>query len=90
MEVLSALRGIERGALITQERLESALDGLKALRARRWRHQDLLPEVWRLRERLSVYDAAYAGLARLLDLPLVTADAKLGKAAEGWLVVERF
>jgi predicted nucleic acid-binding protein len=39
-----------------------------------------LPSVWRLREDLTAYDAAYVALAEALDAPLVTMDARLSSA----------
>lgn len=35
---------------------------------------------WSLRENLTIYDAAYVGLAESLDTPLVTLDGRLGRA----------
>jgi predicted nucleic acid-binding protein len=39
-----------------------------------------LRRCWELRDNLSVYDAAYVALAETLDVPLVTAHARLAKA----------
>jgi predicted nucleic acid-binding protein len=41
----------------------------------------LLGRVWELRENVTAYDACYIALAEALDVPLVTADARLGLAA---------
>ena len=43
-------------------------------------HGPLTDRVWELRENLTAYDAAYAALAEMLDVPLVTADARLARA----------
>ena len=40
----------------------------------------LLGRVWGLRENVSAYDGTYVALAESLDCPLVTADARLGRA----------
>jgi predicted nucleic acid-binding protein len=37
--------------------------------------------VWELRASLSAYDASYVGLAELLELPLITLDGRLARAA---------
>lgn len=90
VEVMSALRGIERGGLMDEARAATALERLSGLRAERWRHEELRPDMWRRRHRLSIYDAAYVALAKLLDLPLVTADAKLAIVAREDVAVELF
>lgn len=36
--------------------------------------------VWELRDNITAYDASYVGLAELLAVPLVTLDARLGRA----------
>jgi len=41
----------------------------------------LLAEAWSLRGSLTIYDAAYAALAKGLRLPLVTADGRLARTA---------
>ncbi|HXM57539.1 MAG TPA: type II toxin-antitoxin system VapC family toxin [Candidatus Dormibacteraeota bacterium] len=50
----------------------------------------LLTEMWRLRHNVTSYDAAYVALAQRLELPLVTADVKLGQAPDLPCVVEAF
>lgn len=41
----------------------------------------LLARVWKLRDNLTAYDAAYVAAAERLGCPLVTVDAKLAKGA---------
>ncbi|MBS1848034.1 MAG: type II toxin-antitoxin system VapC family toxin [Actinobacteria bacterium] len=45
-----------------------------------WPHALLAERAWELRANLSIYDASYAALAELLEAPLVTLDARLGRA----------
>lgn len=40
----------------------------------------LAERAWALRDSLTIYDAAYVALAELLRVPLVTLDARLGRA----------
>ncbi len=43
----------------------------------RFGHVPLLPRIWALRNNISAYDATYVALAEVLNVPLVTSDAKL-------------
>ena len=40
----------------------------------------MLARIWELRENLSAYDATYVAVAETLDVPLVTADARLARS----------
>jgi predicted nucleic acid-binding protein len=40
----------------------------------------LLPRIWQLRDSVTAHDGAYVALAEALDAPLVTCDARLGRA----------
>jgi predicted nucleic acid-binding protein len=44
-------------------------------------HTMLLPRIWRHRDNITAYDAAYVARAELLEIPLVTADHRLSNAA---------
>jgi predicted nucleic acid-binding protein len=59
---------------------EQALEDLIEMPLRRYPHGSLLPGIWQLRENLSAFDAAFATLAALLELPLVTTDFRLARA----------
>ena len=72
-------RQFNAGALDAR-RAGLALTDLVELPLRRAPHRPLLARCWELRENLSVYDAAYVALAELLDLVLLTADARLANA----------
>jgi predicted nucleic acid-binding protein len=74
---------IRRGLLSGQlddRRAQLALTDLVELPLRRAPHRPLLTRWWELRENVTVYDAAYIALAELLDVVLVTADARLAAA----------
>jgi predicted nucleic acid-binding protein len=43
-------------------------------------HRRLKPTMWRLREHLTAYDAAYVALVEALDASLLTLDARLAAA----------
>lgn len=53
---------------------------LLALPLQLWPYELLADRAWRLRENVTVYDAAYVALAELLDAPVVTLDGRLGRA----------
>lgn len=64
----------------------SARDARSALRDLAWfplqraHHSSLLDRAWSLRANVSFYDGLYVALAERLDLPLLTLDARLGRA----------
>jgi predicted nucleic acid-binding protein len=65
LDAAVASRAIETWARLGLERLEVS---------------GLLGRIWELRENLSAYDATYVAAAEALDVPLVTADARLAGA----------
>jgi predicted nucleic acid-binding protein len=50
----------------------------------------LLASMWRLRQNVTGYDAAYVALAARLNIPMVTTDAKLSQAPNLPCTVEVF
>ena len=81
LEVLHVVRRFHRTRLLTLERAEQALEDLEGLAITRYGHELLRPSIWRLRDNLTAYDAAYVALAELLDAPIVTCDGKLAQSA---------
>ena len=59
---------------------ERALEAMAALDINRYSCEMLLPAIWRLRDNLTAYDAAFAALAAVLDAPLITLDQRLAQA----------
>ena len=80
LEVVSAWRRLSSAGQLAGRRVELALEDLRLLRVRRVPHLALLSRCWELRDNITVYDAAYVALAETLDVPLVTADARLARA----------
>lgn len=81
IEVVSALRGLVRGGSAEPSAALAALARFAELSVIRHEHEPLLARIWELKDNVSAYDAAYVALAELLDVPLVTGDARLARAA---------
>ena len=75
------MRRLVREATITAQRADQALEDLLSVRLTRYPHFVFLPDVWRLRNNLSAYDAVYVVLAERLGAALITRDARLASAA---------
>lgn len=87
-EVLAAVRKSLRLRRIDEEQARVALFHLRGLRAERIALTPLLAEAFALRDRIGVYDAFYAVVARLSEATLVTTDRGLARAAAGYCKVE--
>lgn len=80
-EVGNVLRRHERAGRISTDEAEAALHAGSALIEYRYPHAGTLSELaWTWRANVSFYDALYAALAVRLGVPLLTADARLGRA----------
>ncbi|MGP4110025.1 type II toxin-antitoxin system VapC family toxin [Streptomyces sp. 4N509B] len=90
VEVASALRGRHRGGKLSDAELDAAWDLFSQLPVRRMEHMPVLARVRELWTNLSPYDATYVALAEGLDVPLVTTDARIGRAGRAQCPVEVF
>jgi predicted nucleic acid-binding protein len=84
VEVLHALRRwTARGRLearVAAAALETFESSLPLIRHP---HRALWRRTWELRDRLRAYEATFVALAQVLDAPLLTADARLARGADG-------
>ena len=80
IEVVQALRKLVQLDELTALRAEQALEDYASLAIDKHPHHDLLARIWQLRDSLTGYDGAYVALAEALDAPLLTCDARLGRA----------
>ncbi|GAB3221968.1 type II toxin-antitoxin system ribonuclease VapC1 [Kineococcus gypseus] len=80
LEVTSVLRRAAASGALPARRADLALQDLLDVPLRRAAHRPLLRRCWELRHAVSSYDAAYVALAEVLDVPLLTADARLSRA----------
>jgi len=66
---------------LADEEARTALRALKNLIEHRYPHTGRISDLaWELRHAVTFYDGLYVALASMLDLPLLTTDAKLTKA----------
>ncbi|MGN6258548.1 MAG: type II toxin-antitoxin system VapC family toxin [Solirubrobacterales bacterium] len=79
-EVGSALRRAVRQKNIEADKAAEALGELRTLPIHRVSHERLAQFAWLLRDNVSFYDGLYVALAQLLEKPLLTFDARLGRA----------
>ena len=80
LETTSVIRRQLLAGTLDARRARLALTDLVELPLRRAPHRPLLARCWELRQNVTVYDAAYVALAELLDVVLLTADARLANA----------
>jgi predicted nucleic acid-binding protein len=79
-EFAQVLRRLVRQGKLSSRRAEEAIEDLSALRIMRYPPVLLLNRIWRLRQNLSAYDAAYVALAEALNAPIITRDQRLAAA----------
>lgn len=80
-EVLSALARLVRSGAINSTEADRAVAAWHRLAMTRISVEQLLREIWSLRERIRISDAHYVALAQALEAPLLTADRCLARAA---------
>ncbi|AHH99975.1 type II toxin-antitoxin system VapC family toxin [Kutzneria albida] len=76
-EVLSVLRRMVRHGDLTRGQARVTLTTIQASPITRIPHANLVDRAWQLQDSITAYDALYVALAELLDVPLITCDAKL-------------
>jgi predicted nucleic acid-binding protein len=80
-EVGQALRREVAVGRLGEGRADAALQDLMRMPLRRIDHIGLIHRAWELRHNFSFYDGLYVALAEGLDVPLVTLDRRLARAA---------
>lgn len=81
VEVCSALARLHRSGEVSASDADAAVARFAALPVDRLSHRLVLARAWALRAELRVADAFYVSCAELLRCPLLTADARLARAA---------
>jgi predicted nucleic acid-binding protein len=77
--VLHVLRRLNLAGTVSSERAR-VLDRFQDTSFARYPHSPLRERIWKLRNNLTAYDAAYVALAEALDAPLITLNARLAQA----------
>ena len=90
VEFAQVMRRLVREGKLASTRAEEAFEDLAALRMTRYPPMLLLKRIWRLRQNLSAYDAAYVALAEELKAPLITRDRRIAAAPGHRAAVEVF
>ncbi|MDM4762099.1 type II toxin-antitoxin system VapC family toxin [Galbitalea sp. SE-J8] len=80
LEVAQVLRRRVASGHTAPRDADAALETLLDLDIVLHDHALLARRVWRLRDNLTAYDAAYVALSELLGAPLLTADTRLARA----------
>jgi predicted nucleic acid-binding protein len=81
LELLSAFGRIERAGQLTTPEIELRLNTWTAIELQRHALPTLLAGTWSRRGSLRISDAFYVQLATQLDVPLITTDRRLARAA---------
>lgn len=90
VEFVQVMRRLVRDGTLAPKRAAEAIEDLTALRITRYAPVLLLNRIWRLRQNLSAYDAAYVALAEELKAPLITRDKRIAAAPGHAAAVEVF
>lgn len=82
-EVGNVLRRHELRGLVSAREAGAALEAAPYLVDHRYPHTGALAQIaWTRRANLSFYDALYVALAARLEVPLITADARISRAPD--------
>ncbi|GAA1197578.1 type II toxin-antitoxin system VapC family toxin [Prauserella alba] len=87
-EVFSVARGLTLGGKIKEGQAARTVKRIPLLGVETVSLDEFLVRMWQLRDAVSGCDAAYVALAEARGIPLVTADARLARAAMGHCRVE--
>lgn len=87
VEVMAVLRRAMVQKKLAEQRAIEALADLIAWQVDRIGHTNLIQEAWRHRHNVSGYDAFYVAVARIYNVPLLTADGPLSRASTLDIVV---
>ncbi len=81
VEVVSAVSRLVRAGAMSDDVASGLVAALRRMPARRIPHRFLMARAWDLRNRVRIADAFYVACAAWAGVPLLTTDARLGRAA---------
>lgn len=82
LEIVQVLRRYVLMSEIPETRAMAAVNHWLQLEVTRYSHEPFIAAIWRYRNNLTAYDAAYAALAKVLDASLITCDRALADVTE--------
>lgn len=88
VEFTHAMRRLLATGRLSLDRAQGARQDFVDLPILRYPHGPLLDRMWDLRDNLSGYDASFVTLSEVLEMPLITADARLAAAPGNDAVIE--
>jgi predicted nucleic acid-binding protein len=86
-EFISTLRRHVTSGLLGASDATEALHLFGDLQIERHSPELMRARIWAMRHKLTAYDASYVALAEALNVPLVTRDLRLARAAEEYCAV---
>jgi predicted nucleic acid-binding protein len=90
VEVIHALRRLVFTGDLGEDRAVDVRADFADLSIVRYPHHPLADRMWELRHNVTAYDAAFLALAEALEVPLITCDARLSRAAGHRAEIELF
>ena len=80
LEVAQVLRRYSHHRILTDGRVAQVFEDFLDFPLTRYPHDPLLSRIWELRENFTAYDAVYVALAEVLNISMVTCDARVAAA----------
>jgi predicted nucleic acid-binding protein len=77
VELLHVLRRLERTRVVSELQARAIRRDFADMTIERYPHEPLSDRIWQMRSNLTAYDASFVALSELLDVPLITCDARL-------------
>jgi predicted nucleic acid-binding protein len=90
VEFQHALRRLVLSGAISDDRAIDVRSDFADMTIVRYPHVPLADRMWELRHNMTAYDAAFVVLAEILEVPMITCDARLARAPAHRAAVEVF